>query len=125
MLIKRTELFNILDVIKKLSNKHFDIQTQYKLLKIKRAAQEEQELYQEQIMDNCSQFFETDENGHIVINEEGGYKIKKGKITEFNRTLYKIQQINVQIPDIYFSIEELKVLNLTLEELDDFMSFIK
>lgn len=125
MLIRRDQMDMIKDVIVLLGQQKFDVQTQYKLLKIKRAAQEEEELYQEQIMSNCEQFFELGENNQPIISEQGGYKIKKDKIQECNIFIAQMKKVQVQIPDIYFTIDEIEKLNLTLEQMEAFMPFIK
>jgi hypothetical protein len=36
-----------------------------------------------------------------------------------------MEKVLIQVPDIYFTIEELEKLDLTLEELDAFIPFIK
>lgn len=125
MVIKREDINKIKETINKMGDKKFDIQTQYKLLKIKRAAQEEEDLYQEQMMINCKKFFELDNNGQPVMSEKGGFKIKPDKISECNQFLNKMEKVLIQVPDIYFTIEELEKLDLTLEELDAFIPFIK
>lgn len=125
MLIKRSQINEIIKLINKLKEKKFNISTQYKLIKIEKSILEEQEIFQEQIQVNCSEFFERDDNGNPLINDDGGYKIKKDKINECYRLMNKMTSLQIQIPDIYFSLDELTELDLTLGELMPLEPFIK
>ena len=49
MLIKRSQINEIIKLINKLKEKKFNISTQYKLIKIEKFILEEQEIFQEQI----------------------------------------------------------------------------
>lgn len=49
MLIKRSQINEIIKLINKLKEKKFNISTQYKLIKIEKSILEEQEIFQEQI----------------------------------------------------------------------------
>jgi hypothetical protein len=125
MLLKRDKALEVQKFFNLIKNKKFSIHTQYKLIKIKKALEEEQNIYQEQIKLNCSQYFETDEQGSPIINEQGGYKIKSNKMNECYLVLDEINKCEVQLPDIYFSLEELEELDLTFEELEVLNPFIK
>ena len=125
MLIKRSQINEIIKLINKLKEKKFNISSQYKLIKIEKSILEEQEIFQEQIQVNCSEFFERDANGNPLINDDGGYKIKKDKINECYALMNKMTSLQIQIPDIYFSLDELTELDLTLGELMPLEPFIK
>ena len=124
MLLQRRYLTPALDTIAKLDNEVFNINTQYKLIKIKKKLLEEQEIYQEQL-DSLKAFFETDESGNYIMSNDGGYKIK----SEFKELCFKkleeINHLKVQVPDIYFSLEELEPFNLTLKNLESLEPFIR
>lgn len=125
MTIKRRDINNLYKTISALKDKKFDIKLQYKLIKIKKSIQEEMEIYQEQMFKNCYDFFELDENNNPIVSADGGYKIKSEQINECNKILNQLENMSIQIPDIYFSLDELQTLNLTMEELELFIPFIK
>lgn len=125
MLIKRQDMIKILELINSLSDKRFDIKTQYKLLKIKKAIADEFEIYQQQLMNNCSEFFQRDEKGNLITDNCGGLKVIQEKVQECNQSIGELLNMRVQIPDVYFTIDELEKLNLTLEELNSLIDFIK
>ena len=125
MLIERKQISDILSTINKLKEKKFDIQTQYKMIKIEKAIRDEQEIFQEQIKVNCSDFFERNEKNEPIMNEDGGFKIKKDCITNCYNLMNQLMSLKVQIPDIYFSLDELTSLDLSLGELTSLEPFIK
>lgn len=125
MLIERKQISDILSTINKLKEKKFDIQTQYKMIKIEKAIRDEQEIFQEQIKVNCSDFFERNEKNEPIMNEDGGFKIKKDCITHCYNLMNQLMSLKVQIPDIYFSLDELTSLDLSLGELASLEPFIK
>lgn len=125
MLIKRSKVKDLNQIIDRLKHKKFDIKLQYKFIKIKKAIEEEEEIYREQIKLNCEQFFEKDSTNAPIVNADGAYKIKADKMNECYLVMQEMNNIDVQIPDIYFSLDELEILDLTLEELSILEVFIK
>ena len=124
MLVHRGSIKNLLAVIERNSNKTFDIQTQYKLIKLKRSLVPELEILNEQLQ-SLSQFFETDDEGNFIYSEDGGVKIKAENFEQFDQTLASINNMEITLPDVYFSLEELAPLELTLNEVELFDFCIK
>ena len=111
--------------IDKLKDKVFNIQTQYKLLKLIKIADEEYPIYMEQFQSLLDSYAEKDDQGNIIHSEDGGTKIKKNKMDILQEKLYELKQIKVQVPDLYFSLDELEKLELKMEELNAFIDLIK
>lgn len=124
MLIERTKLPYLEKIISKNAEKHFNIQTQYKFLKIKQAINKESDIYREQLS-LLRAFCETNEQGEFIQDEQGGIKIKEDKREECTKLLNEINKVQIQLPDIYFSLEELEPLELTFNELELLSTFIK
>lgn len=125
MLIKRRDIQPILYVMEELKDKKFNVELQYKFIKLKKSLTDELAIYQEQVFDNCKDFFEVDENGEYVVSPEGGYAIQKEKIKECNMMIYNLDNVDVQIPDMYLSLDELDGLGLSLASLEVLERFIK
>lgn len=125
MLVKRKDCEFFVNTIDKLKDKKFNIQTQYKILKLKKSMQEELDLTQDIILKVCDEFWEKDEEGNIITTPEGAVKFKIEKEPELQQKLKEIDNTEIQVPDVYFSLDELEGLELTLEELQIFMAFIK
>lgn len=125
MLIKRNQISQILNIIENNKNKRFDINTQYKMLLIKKKIKEDLELVEEQYQILLNLYGEVNEEGEFVKTEDGGIKIKEGYQGECQKKIQEFNQLDVTIPDVYFTIEELESLNLTLFELEVLEPFIK
>lgn len=125
MLVKRKNISKLEELINSLSKRKFNIKTQYKFIKIKKAIEQEEEIYQEQLKINCEPFFERDNEDNPILSSQGGYKIKAEKMNECYLLMNQMNNLEVQIPDIYFSLDELEELNLPLESLSILEPFIK
>ena len=126
MLVKRQDTVKIVTAAKeRLYNKRFNLQTQYKILKLVKAIEEEDELMNQSVLKIANEYAEKDNNGEVVKTEDGGIKIDENKKAELALALNEMNTAQLQLPDIYFSLEEFDGLDLTLEELDAFMPFIK
>lgn len=126
MLIKRKDAEKILKAAQgSLKDKSFSIQTSYKIMKLIKAIEEEDQIMNKTIMNVINEYVERDENGNALINEEGGYQVSSDKIEEVQIKLNEIQNAALQIPDIYFSLDEFEGKEMTLEEIEGFYSLIK
>ena len=124
MLIKRAKLGPLVDIIEKLSSQQFSIQTQYKFLKLKQSLTPEWEIYQEQ-RTGLQQYLEKDENGNLIYSDDGGVKVDMNRYDELMQAVEEMESIDIQLPDIFFSLDELSNLGLTLGELSELEPFIK
>lgn len=125
MLIRREDLFLIKKIGEQMKDKVFNIQTQYKLLKLIKIADEEYPIYMEQIQPLLDSYAEKDEQGNIIHSEGGGTKIKTDQMNILEQKLYELREIKVQVPDLYFSLDELEKLGLKMGELNAFIDLIK
>ncbi len=126
MLIKRKDAVKIVTAAREgLKDKSFNLQTQYKILKLVKAIEEEDELMNQSVLKIANEYAAKDEDGNAITTEDGGIKIDENKKAELALALDGLNAAELQLPDIYFSLEEFEGLNLTLEELDAFIAFIK
>lgn len=125
MLYKSEELQGLLNLINKIKSKSFNVATQYKFLKISKAVKEELEILWEQQELLLQEYGEKDEDGMYVINEDGGYRVRADKLQECAAKINELNIRQVQLPDIYFSLDEFEELGFTLEELELLDAFIK
>lgn len=124
MIVPRNNLPILANIFQRISNAKFNIDTQYKLLKLKKAIAEEEEIYEQQL-EQLKEYCLRDENGNLVRNDEGGYAIDTSRASECEELVKQINAIQIQIPDIYFSLNELEQLDLTFNELEALDRFIK
>ena len=126
MLVKRKDAIKIVTAAREsLKDKSFNLQTQYKILKLVKAIEEEDELMNQSVLKIANEYAAKDEDGNTITTEDGGIKIDENKKAELALALDGLNAAELQLPDIYFSLEEFEGLNLTLEELNAFIAFIK
>ncbi|MCD8210709.1 MAG: hypothetical protein LUC37_04100 [Prevotella sp.] len=125
MMIPRDQALQLQQFFPLLNDKKFDINTQYKLLKLKLAIEQEQKVYSEQILLNCDVYFEHDNNGNPIINNDGGYKIKPEVRSQCYKVIDQLNKCQVQLPDIQFTLDELQALDLTFGEFAPLVPFVK
>lgn len=125
MIIKRYKLSSLEQIFNKLLSQTFAVQTQYKFLKLKNSIKEELEIYRIQYASLLDRFCEKDEEGNLIINGADGYKVDPKKMPELEKAITEIEEVEIQVPDIYFSLDELEDLGLTLYELNVLEPFIK
>lgn len=125
MIYPTEKLKDLSTIIDKIKEKTFDINTQYKFIKISKAVKEEEDYVNEQQFLILKQYAERDDTGKFVTREDGGFKIRKECIQECGLKIIEMNNRQFSLPDIYFSLEELEPLGLTFGELQLLDPFIK
>lgn len=125
MIIKRKDTKRFFDIFNKLSEKVFNINTQYKFILLKKEIEKDGEIIEEQFNLLFEKYAEKDENGKIISLKEKGIKIKDEYMQICLDKVTQISEQNITLPDIYFTLDELEELGLTLPELQVLEPFIK
>lgn len=125
MICSTERLKELSKIIDKIKEKTFDINTQYKFIKISKVIREEEELINEQQFLLLKQYAEKNEDGQFIVNKDGGFKIREECVEECGLKIIEINNRQITLPDIYFSLDELEPLGLTLGELELLEPFIK
>lgn len=125
MICSTERLKELSKIIDKIKEKTFDINTQYKFIKISKVIREEEELINEQQFLLLKQYAEKNENGQFIVNKDGGFKIKEECVKECGLKIIEMNNRQITLPDIYFSLDELEPLGLTFGELELLEPFIK
>ena len=101
------------------------IKTMYKISKLFEAVDKETKFYYEELRKIVSNYGEKDENGELIPTNDGlGVKIKKECIADCQKEINELNLLEVNLPDIAFTIEELEPLDLSFEDFEKFLPFI-
>ena len=127
MIITRKQILQLGHFINKIKQENIkcNLNTKYKILKIGQLINQEFEISTILLDDIILKYDELNENLQPKINDNGGILIKSDKIAELQKDIEDFQKMEIQISDFYFSIDELEELELSFEELEYFMPFIK
>lgn len=125
MIYRCVDLIPLERLLSSIKDKQFSIQTQYKFLKINKIIRDELGVVEEQRRMILNSYAEFDEKGRLILGPDGGIKIKSECIEECAQKMVELNELEIQMPDIYFSLDELEPIGLTLGQLELLEPFIK
>jgi hypothetical protein len=101
------------------------MKTAYKFAQLARAVEVELQFYQDKFNTIIREYGLFDENGQLVPTEDGsGIKLREGTEVECYGAIGELQAIDIELPDITFTIEEFSNVELTVVEMDVLMPFM-
>jgi hypothetical protein len=101
------------------------VKTAYRLNKLTNAINEHVAFYQEQIRNLLQEHAEKDVEGeYIYTNDNIGVKIKEESQQEFVTKVNELLALDVELPDITFSIEEFGDIELSMEVFNIIIPFL-
>lgn len=124
MKINLYNLINVLAIEDKLSAQKLPIKVTYRLSKIFSCAHEEANFYQEKLLEILKNYGEKDSNGEIITSENGTVSIQKDKIDECSKELNELQNLELEIPDYFISLDSLETIKISLDEISVLLPFI-
>lgn len=124
MKIKIFEAVEMGKLLEKLSKMPIDVQISYKFAKISLSLKNDIDFYQNQYIKYLKEFGLQNEEG-FVLNEQKNIKIIPGKEEECRNNFSKLNSIEIEIPDIYFTLDELKGLKFSISDMKILTPFIK
>lgn len=114
---------NLYEIVK---NQKLPIKTAYKLAKLSKNVQGEIDFYREKFQALIWEYGEIDENGQLVPTEDGaGIKLKPGTESECYSAIQELQDLEIILPDITFTLEEFSNIELTMAEIEPILPFIE
>ena len=126
MKILMNEILTFQTFYDKINSKKLPIKTAYKFAKFFSRVNEELKFYQDQLIKISQEYCEYNPDGTPVLLEGGGaIKIKEDKIAECQAEMQKLLNLEVEIPDVFFTLDELDGTEMTLDELYPIMKFIQ
>lgn len=109
-----------------IKNMKFPLKTAYKLNKLITQVNNEISFYQQKFSEIINEFGKRDESGEFIYSQDGSsIEIVEGRQTECQEKVNELQNLEAEIQDIFFTIDELDGLNLTLYEMNCLLPFIK
>ena len=108
-----------------ISNQKLPIKTTYKFTKLFDKVNEESTFYTTQFKKLLNQYAEIGEDGKQLLTDDGeGFKLKEETLQEGEERFKELLSLEVEVPDIKFTIEELESLSLKVDQLSYLLPFI-
>lgn len=115
--MKMYELLALPNFYASIHEKKMPVKTAYKLSKLAKRAEEETQFYQTQFQKIIDEYA-MKENGQLVYSEDmTSIKIIPGKEAECAQKIAELRELDVEIKDLTFSIDEFENLELTMAEM--------
>lgn len=96
----------------------------YKIMKLCKSVATEEEFYNNKRNEIINEYAVKDENGQIVVSDDGMIKIMQDKIPVAEKALRELNEIEVDVPDIKFMLDELDELKLSVADMFALDAFI-
>jgi len=122
--IKLGDINNILYNMKELVNKDVQIKTAYKLSKLLKILDNENQTFEEQKVKLFQKYGEKDDNGELKVLVDGKVDIDKKNIRLFNAEFTDLYNIEIEIqfePIKLEDLEDIKLSTMVLYNLNEFI----
>ena len=124
--MKMYEILDLSNLYNSIKDTKMPIKTTYKFSRLMRRAEQELNFYSEEFQKIIETYAKTDENGNYCFSSDGqSIEIIDGKQAECNTKIMELRNLEVDINDIKFSLDEIDCLNLSITELSCLMSLIE
>lgn len=107
-----------------LTEKEMPFSLSYKFTKILDKIETDYQYFIKKMREIINKYADKDENGELII-KDNNIQIKKDFISLAEKELNELNNIEVTIPDISFTVEELKSLSIKPADLRALLPFIK
>lgn len=124
MTIKLEQLIQINQIFERFYNKTLPVKTSYKIMKFLEGANKDIQFFKEKLAELIDKYGEKDSEDRLILKDDN-YKIKEDYIIDFNNDYAELQEIEIEIKDIIFTLDELESMELTPMELYIIKDFIK
>jgi hypothetical protein len=96
----------------------------YKIYKLCRFVEQEENFYNTTRRNIIEEFAERNENG-VIINNDGMINIIPDKIDEAQKAMTDLNEIDVDVPNVKFTLDELSEIKLSVQDIAVLDGFIE
>ena len=110
-------LINTAQIFNQVAQTKISSKLAYKIMKLCKSVAAEEEFYNNKRNEIIDEYAVRDENGQIVVSDDGMINIVKDKIQEAQAALMELNNIEVDVPNIKFTLSELEELKLSVADM--------
>ena len=126
MQLRMEQVALIHNLYEQIKDQNMPIQTAYKMVQISNACAEHFHFFEDKMKQIIGTYSEKDSNGNpILLDDNKSIKIRSDSIEECQKQIFELSNLKVELPDKYFTLDELKDLKLSLDNMRVLMPFIK
>lgn len=126
MITKITTITNFSSFFTKVKSQKLPFKTSYKLTLLAQEIQKHVDFYQEQFRNLIMEYSKKDEQGNPLPTKDGqGVLLAEETMSEAYAKLSELHDIDVELPDTKFSVDDFDKVELSPEEMLVIMPFIE
>lgn len=126
MQLKMITVVNLVSLYDQFKDQALPIKLNYKVNKLFNAINTESQFYRDELNKLIDQYAERDENNQpVLLNSGMGIKLREGTTDIVQNSLNELWNLDVNLPDIYFTLDELENIQMTVENFNKLLPFIK
>lgn len=126
MKLKMYEITQFSTFFTKVKTQPLPFKTSYRLTLLSQEVDKHVSFYQENFRNILQEYGKKDENGNLVPTEDGqGIKLIEETMQEAYNKLTELRELEVELPDVKFAIEEFEKVELSPSEMLVIMPFIE
>lgn len=119
------QVLSILGIYDKIKESRVPAKVAYKFNKLCLALNNDAEFYRTELNKIVQQYGEKNEDGSFVFLDGGSIKIKAEVYDDAKREINNLDGLEVDAPDIKFTVDELDGLQLSIEDFNRMLPFIE
>lgn len=124
-MLKLQQVNALQELYQEIKDNSLPLPVAYKFSKLFTILENETKFFQDnfqKIIDECA---EKDSQGEFIILEGGDIKIQEGKKQKCNLKLLELQDLEIKLPEVRFSLRELSPLELSIKQVQLLFPFIE
>jgi hypothetical protein len=126
MKLKMYEITEFATFFTKVKTQPLPFKTSYRLTLLSQEIDKHVSFYQENFRNILQEYGKKDENGNLVPSEDGqGIKLIEETMQEAYNKLTELRELEVELPDVKFAIEDFEKVELSPSEMLVIMPFIE
>lgn len=126
MILQMSKVVNLQDLHEKIRDQKLSIKVAYKFSKLFTEIDRESEFYRTKLQEIIDKYSEKDEDGNPVPADGGvGIKIQQDLLMECQKELNELFSLEVEFPEIHFTLNELETLELSVDDFSALLPFIE
>lgn len=118
-------LINAAKIFEKFARTKLPSKLAYKIMKFCKSVAVEEEFYNTKRNEIIDVYAVKDENGQIAVGDDGMITIVPDKISEANIAIQELNSIEVEAPNVRFTLDELEGLELSVADMFALDAFIE
>lgn len=96
----------------------------YKIMRIVRAAEDEEAFYQKELQKLIEQYGRRNNDGSLAATNDGNFLLSEDTLQECRQKVDELEALDVDAPNISFTLDELSCISMTVREMDAISAFI-